>query len=111
VLVTPNKARGNVVMKLLDKLQISPIELHSRVLRSMPRRYHLPTVHPRISACTERVLQRAEEEAARLKSESVAPEHLLFGIVREGTSGAAQLLIGVGANLETIPQKMEQLTA
>lgn len=109
VLVTPNKGRGNAVVRLLDTLQVSPTAVHERVVRSLPSGDS--DTYPRISACTERILQRAEEEATRQQCEFVAPEHLFFGIVREGTSSAAQLLIGVGATLETIPKKMEQLTA
>jgi ATP-dependent Clp protease ATP-binding subunit ClpC len=46
-----------------------------------------------------RVLAYAAEEAERLGSKEVSPEHLLLGLLREEDSTAAKLLRDAGANL------------
>ena len=47
-----------------------------------------------------RVVALAGEEAEGLGHHYLGPEHLLLGIVREGASGAARLLVAHGAGLE-----------
>ena len=55
-----------------------------------------------------RALQLAREEAARLHHQYVGPEHILLGLIRDGESVAARVLIGLKVDLKTIPQKIEQ---
>jgi ATP-dependent Clp protease ATP-binding subunit ClpA len=57
---------------------------------------------PLLSARCKRVLSFADEEATILRSEHIAPEHLLLGMLREKDSYAAVLLREYGAELERI---------
>jgi ATP-dependent Clp protease ATP-binding subunit ClpC len=56
---------------------------------------------PFSSEC-KRVLSFADEEATMLRSELMAPENLLLGMLREKNSYAAVLLREYGAELERI---------
>jgi ATP-dependent Clp protease ATP-binding subunit ClpC len=49
-----------------------------------------------LSADTKRVLVIANEESRILKQRTVAPEHILLGIIRHSTSVAAEILAGYG---------------
>jgi enamine deaminase RidA (YjgF/YER057c/UK114 family) len=51
---------------------------------------------------TKRILQIAAEEADRLQHRHIGPEHLLLGILREGRSVAASILIARGLGLDTV---------
>lgn len=57
---------------------------------------------PPLSERCKQVLGYADEEAAMLRSEHIAPEHLLLGMLREKDSYAAILLREYGAELERI---------
>jgi ATP-dependent Clp protease ATP-binding subunit ClpA len=57
---------------------------------------------PPVSEEFKRVLGFADEEATMLRSEHIAPEHLLLGMLREKDSYAAVLLREYGAELERI---------
>jgi Clp amino terminal domain, pathogenicity island component len=54
----------------------------------------------RLTDHARRVLDLAEEEASRFRHRYVGPEHVLLGILREGASGAAELLRARGMELE-----------
>jgi len=49
-----------------------------------------------------KVLQLANQEAQRLNHESIASEHILLGLVKEGTGVAAQLFMNLKVDLQKI---------
>ena len=53
------------------------------------------------SDATKRVLQHPFDEANGLQHREIAPEHLLLGILREASCGAAAILIASGMDLDT----------
>jgi excisionase family DNA binding protein len=53
------------------------------------------------------VLQLAQEEAQRLQHNYIGTEHLLLGLVREGEGIGAQVLKGLGVELEAVSDKIE----
>ena len=57
----------------------------------------------------KRVLELAIDEARRLGHNYVGTEHLLLGLIREGEGVAAQVLAGMGADLERTREKVLQL--
>jgi len=57
----------------------------------------------------KRVLELAIDEARRLGHNYVGTEHLLLGLIREGEGVAAQVLTGMGADLERTREKVLQL--
>ncbi len=56
-------------------------------------------------------LQFARQEAERLGNETIAPEHLLLGIIRLGEGKACELLTASGVNLQQVKQQVESLVA
>jgi len=60
---------------------------------------------PRIA----QLMNRADEEANRLKDELIATEHLLVAIASEGTGQAAGILKGFGVDQEKIFQALQKL--
>jgi ATP-dependent Clp protease ATP-binding subunit ClpC len=56
----------------------------------------------------KRVLQLAREESARLHHNYVGTEHLLLGILREGSGVAASILINLSLGLDEIRQTVEE---
>ena len=56
-----------------------------------------------------RVVVLAQEEARMLNHNYIGPEHILLGLIHEGDSVAAQVLVGLGADLNGVRQQVIQL--
>lgn len=54
------------------------------------------------------VIEYSREEAARLQSCYIGPEHLMLGVIREGDGKAVQALRGLGIDEWNIKSKIEQ---
>jgi len=54
------------------------------------------------------ILAFSREEAARLASRSVGPEHLLLGLLRERKGAVHELILNADANLQSIRSELEQ---
>jgi hypothetical protein len=61
------------------------------------------------SAHARRVLRLAREEADRVGHRYVGPEHLLLGVLRDGSSGAARVLQAHSVDLEAARAAMGRL--
>ncbi len=57
----------------------------------------------------QRVLQLSQGEARRLGHDVIGTEHLLLGLVAEGTGIAARALQNLGMNLEDVRQAVEKM--
>lgn len=60
---------------------------------------------------TKKVLEMSLREALQLGHDFIGTEHLLLALVREGEGVAAQVLVGLGADLSQVRQKVTQLMA
>jgi ATP-dependent Clp protease ATP-binding subunit ClpB len=101
-------AQGDgVVPPLLEKLGVSPTQLAGEVEKQVER---LPKVsggaEQYLSPETNKVLERAQEEAQRLKDEYVSTEHILLGIAAAKRDSAGELLAKHGVTHESILQAM-----
>lgn len=56
-----------------------------------------------------KVLELAQEEAIRMKHESIGTEHILLGLIREGRGIAAKALEAIEIDFATIEEGVEQL--
>src|SRR5699024_1520290 len=63
----------------------------------------------KITQRAQKVLQLAQEEAIRLKHESIGTEHILLGLIREGGGIAAKALEAINVNADTIEREVEVL--
>jgi ATP-dependent Clp protease ATP-binding subunit ClpB len=101
-------AQGDgVVPPLLEKLGVSPTQLASEVEKQVER---LPKVsggsEQYLSPEANKVLERAFEEAQRLKDEYVSTEHILLGIAAAKRDSAGEILAKHRVTHETILQAM-----
>jgi len=55
----------------------------------------------------KKVMNLAREEAMRLKQDYVGTEHLLLGIIKEGTGTAIRILTNLEIDIEEVAQKIE----
>ena len=63
----------------------------------------------RFTQRAQKVLQLAQEEAIRMKHESIGTEHILLGLIREGGGIAAKALEAIGVSFATIEEGVEKL--
>jgi ATP-dependent Clp protease ATP-binding subunit ClpB len=101
-------AQGDgVVPPLLEKLGVSPTQIASEAEKQIAR---LPKVsggsQPQLSPATNKVLERALDEAQRLKDEYVSTEHILLATSASDKDPAGQLLVKQGAGHDAILQAM-----
>ncbi len=101
-------AQGDgVVPPLLEKLGVSPTGLASDIQKQVER---LPKVsgagQQYLSDATNKILERAFDEAQRLKDEYVSTEHILLAIAAAEKDPAGQLLVRKGATKDAILQAM-----
>ncbi|GGA44662.1 ATP-dependent Clp protease ATP-binding subunit [Psychrobacillus lasiicapitis] len=63
----------------------------------------------RFTQRSQKVLQLAQEEAIRLKHESIGTEHILLGLIREGSGIAAKALEAIEVDTKVIEVGIEEL--
>ena len=63
----------------------------------------------RFSQRARRMVVLAQEEARVLNHNYIGTEHILLGLIREGSGVAAQVLVKLGANLDQTRQQVTQL--
>ncbi len=69
------------------------------------------TGHIPFTPRAKKVLEIALREALGLGHNHIGTEHLLLGLVREGEGVAAQVLVGLGAELQTVRKTVVLLAA
>ncbi|HYL68389.1 MAG TPA: ATP-dependent chaperone ClpB [Candidatus Limnocylindria bacterium] len=104
-------AQGDgVVPPLLEKLGAAPTRLAGEVEKQIER---LPKVsgvaEQYLSKASNAVLERAFDEAQRLKDEYVSTEHILLGIAAADRDPGGQLLARSGASHDAILQAMASI--
>ena len=83
--------KDGVVAAIADKLQVAA-GLRDGVEQAIGKRPQVSGGTPYLSPALEKVFSSAEKEAKKLKDDFVSTEHLLLGIIDEGTSAAAVVL-------------------
>ncbi len=63
----------------------------------------------RFTQRAQKVLQLAQEEAIRMKHESIGTEHILLGLIREGGGIAAKALEAIEVDFATIEEGIDKL--
>ena len=63
----------------------------------------------RFTERAQQVLVLAQEEAKRLSHNFIGTEHLLLGLVREGSGVAARALQNMGVDLNKVRQEVERI--
>jgi ATP-dependent Clp protease ATP-binding subunit ClpC len=87
----------------LDELRQETEENIGRVEeKDLPQ--HLPWAER-----AKKALELSLREALQLGHNYIGPEHILLGLIREGDSGAAQVLVKRGADLNTVRQLIHEM--
>ena len=97
--------------RTLTGLGILPEDLRSEVEARLGRGEGAPSGHLAFAPENKKVLELSLREALQLGHNYIGTEHLLLGLVREAESGAAQVLAGRGANLDTVRQEVARQLA
>ena len=103
--------RQGLVGEILTEIKVDADAIRNRVEEALERTpkvsYQTGQIYatPRIAM----VMQKAEEEARRLKDEFISTEHLLIAMVSENKGEAAQILHGAGVNQEKVYAALQKL--
>jgi ATP-dependent Clp protease ATP-binding subunit ClpC len=95
-----------VASKTLDELGISPDAVRQQVEERIGRGEHEPDGNIPFTPRAKRVLELSLREAQQLGHDYIGTEHILLGLIREGDGEAAQVLIGMGADLARTRQEV-----
>jgi ATP-dependent Clp protease ATP-binding subunit ClpB len=99
-----------VVPPLLEKLGASPATLASEVEAQINRLPKISDVSQQyLSPATNKILDKAFDEAQRLKDEYVSTEHILLGIASDSRDPAGQLLARHGVTHAAILKAMTSI--
>jgi ATP-dependent Clp protease ATP-binding subunit ClpC len=101
-----------VAAKALESLGIRLETVRQRVEDAAPRGlYSRPSGHIPFTPRAKKVLELSLSEAKLLGHRYIGTEHILLGLLREGEGVAAQVLTGLGADLDGVREQVIQLLA
>jgi len=98
-----------VAARALEALGISLKTVREQVVARVGRGQRPPTGHIPFTERAKRVLELSLRESGQLGHGYIGTEHILLAIVREGNGVAAQVLTGLGANLDRLRQQVIEL--
>ena len=102
---------GGVAAKALESLDISLEGVRAQVEDIIGKGQQKPSGHIPFTPRAKKVLELSLREALQLGHNYIGTEHLLLGLIREGEGVAAQVLVKMGADLNTVRQQVIQLLA
>ena len=100
-----------VAAMALGQLGIRLDDVRERVKGTIGPAGSAPTATPPFTARAKKVLELSLREALQLGHNYIGTEHILLGLVREGEGVAAQVLVGLGADLARVRQQVVQVLA
>ena len=95
-------AGDDVAARALGSLGITLEAVRQQVEKIIGPGQQAPSGHIPFTPRAKKVLQLAKEEALDHGGGSIAAEHILLGLVREGSGVAAQVLTCLGASVEQV---------
>jgi hypothetical protein len=104
-----HEGRG-VAAQALQSLGVDLDEVRRRVEEIGGHRRQAPSGHLPLNPEAKKALDLALREALQLGRPSVATEHILMGLIRNGEGVAAEVLRELGANLDEIRRQVLHLT-
>ncbi len=101
-----------VAAKALESLGISLDAVREQVEQIIGRgQQQAPSGHIPFTPRAKKVLELSLREALQLGHTYIGTEHILLGLIHEGEGVAAQVLIGLGVDLNRARQQVTQLLA
>jgi ATP-dependent Clp protease ATP-binding subunit ClpA len=98
-----------VAAKALESLGISLKTVREQVVARVGRGQRPPSGHIPFTERAKRVLELSLRESGQLGHRYIGTEHILLAIVREGDGVAAQVLTGLGADLDRVRRQVIEL--
>jgi len=98
-----------VAAKALESLGISLEAVRQEVEKIIGRGQQAPSGHVPFTPRAKKVLELSLREAHALGHNYIGTEHILLGLIREGSGVAAQVLVKLGADLNRARQQVVQL--
>jgi ATP-dependent Clp protease ATP-binding subunit ClpA len=98
-----------VAAQALASLEIDLTAVREAVERLVPRGESTPSGHIPFTPHAKKVLELSLREALRLAHNYIGTEHILLGLVREREGMAAKALVQVGADLDSVRQRIEEM--
>ena len=95
----------------LDQLGIRLDDVREKVKESIGPAGSATAGSPPFTPRAKKVLELSLREALQLGHNYIGTEHILLGLVREGEGVAAQVLVGLGADLSGVRQQVIELLA
>ncbi|GAA5022814.1 hypothetical protein GCM10023317_67180 [Actinopolymorpha pittospori] len=100
------REQEGLAARALESVGISLEAVRTQVLEIIGEGAQAPVGHIPFTPRAKKVLDLSLREAVQLKCDYVGTEHILLGIVREGEGVAAQVLFKLGADLNTVRQRV-----
>jgi len=100
-----------VAAETLESLGISLAGVREQVEEIIGHGRWTPPVNIPYAPQAKKVLDMSLREALALGHHTIGTEHILLGLIREGSSSAAQLLATLGADLSRVRQQVLELLA
>ncbi|MGO1543374.1 MAG: ATP-dependent Clp protease ATP-binding subunit [Gulosibacter sp.] len=100
-----------VAAKALESLGISLEAVRDQVQDIIGKGQQKPNGHIPFTPRAKKVLELSLREALQLGHNYIGTEHILLGLIREGEGVAAQVLVKLGADLNSVRQQVIQLLA
>jgi hypothetical protein len=98
-----------VAGKALESLGISLEAVRQQVEEITGEGREPPSGQMPFTARAKSALEQSRRESAELGGNDIDTEHILLGLLREGESVGAQILVNLGANLDRVRQHVIQL--
>ncbi len=98
-----------VAAKALEQLGVSLEDVRAQVIELIGQGATPPTGHIPFTPRAKKVLEYSLREALQMNHSYIGTEHILLGVIREGESVAAQVLIKMGLDLNRVRTTVLQL--
>jgi Clp amino terminal domain, pathogenicity island component len=98
-----------VAAKALESLGLSLVTVRRRVEEIIGRGGSSPAGEIPFTPRAKKVLELAQRESLQLGHDYIGTEHILLGLIREAEGVAAQVLVGLGADLSHVRLRVIQL--
>jgi ATP-dependent Clp protease ATP-binding subunit ClpC len=98
-----------VAARALESLGVSLEAVRQQVEEIIGRGQEAPSGHIPFTPRAKKVLELSLREAQQLGHNYIGTEHILLGLIREGSGVAAQVLVKLGADLNRARQRVVQL--
>ncbi|HEX3565074.1 MAG TPA: Clp protease N-terminal domain-containing protein [Acidimicrobiales bacterium] len=103
--------REGIAAQALRELDVSLPAAREKVGETIGLAGTPPSGSPPFTPRAKKVLELSMRESIQLGHSYIGTEHLLLGIVREGQSVAAQVLVAMGVSLDRVRQHVGELLA